>query len=508
MNGKPLISAANAQACELFSRAQEALRAQDFAAAAELMREYRRSVRYDEFVRRDARLCAEAALSVIIVAYATNADLVECVTSVLAGGREDVEIIVVDNGGNEQALGPLLRLPLLYIACPMNLGPSEGRNIGVRYARAPVCAFLDDDALVPPDYAQNALAPFASADILAVRGRVIPKTPTAFQGDAPHYDPGPEPLPHPVDVEGNSVWRKDAYVRADGMDPLLFGHEGADLSRRLTAMAGRTATFYRPSLVIRHDYAEAPAKKAAKERRHALMDKYAAWKIICEAVLPPEQGRPPEVAPERREGIRKAYGKQPVSACVYVTALTPGGRGFVDLARDLAARGCAVRVLGNTLEGACGRHLSLLEAAGLSITGIGDDEHLRLGIAWARQNPHAAYPLRRLSDEQRAALCLVGALRRLAPDILYCHQGDAAAVGGCAGLCAGVPRIVCVIRAAERADASAPERLDGWPLAACRWLARQPKVFFEADSRENAFGCARRLGIEPDRIGIASALSR
>ena len=275
-------SFANAEACKWFTRAQRALYARDFASASALMAKYRNLIRYDDFLRQDNRSVANPALSVVIVAYNTNMDLIACIKSVLRGTRKDIELIVVDNGGNERVLPLLLKLPLLYTQSPMNLIPSEGRNIGVYYAKAPVCAFLDDDALVLPGYAESAIAAFSVPDICAVRGKVISKTQTAYRGSERHYDLGPKPLAHVINTEGNSAWRTDAYIDADGMDPLLFGHEGVDLSLRLERMYGNAMTFYWPELLIHHDYATDEKKCEVKKARYALMGEYLGWKQITE----------------------------------------------------------------------------------------------------------------------------------------------------------------------------------------------------------------------------------
>jgi len=279
------ISPSNVEACKWFTSAQRALYARDFASASNWMAKYRNLVRYDDFWRQDNRHVANPVLSVVIVAYKTNMDLITCIKSVLKGTRKDIEIIVVDNGGNELVLPLLLRMPLLYVQSPINLIPSEGRNIGVYYAKAPICAFLDDDAVVLPQYAEYTLAAFSVPDICAVRGKVILKTQTAYLGSMPHYDLGPNPLPHVINTEGNSAWRTDVYKDAGGMDPLLFGHEGIDLSNRLTFMFGKAVTFYWPRLVIRHDFAFNETKKDTKDARHSLMLQYLTWKGISGMLL-------------------------------------------------------------------------------------------------------------------------------------------------------------------------------------------------------------------------------
>jgi GT2 family glycosyltransferase len=268
----------NDMARKAFFAAQAKLAERNFIAAQAQMAAYRAVVNYDDFFVRDNRACSACAASVIIVAYHTGRELVKCVMSVLSGLCRNIEVIVVDNGGNDDVIPILEKLPILYVRAPFNVLPSEGRNIGVSRAKSPIGIFLDDDAVALPDFAANALAAFNAPGVLAVRGKIEPKTEKSFLGAVPHYDLGNNPFPHPVDTEGNSAWRLCAYIEAGGMDPLLHGHEGLDLSSRLERSYGR-CVFYWPGMRILHDYAVSEEKDWRKRIRHSLMSKYRRWKM-------------------------------------------------------------------------------------------------------------------------------------------------------------------------------------------------------------------------------------
>ena len=95
----------------------------------------------------------------IIVTCDRKELLLDCVASLERQTVVDFETIVVDNGKDDVA-EPLAGRPLLYIKCPGNLMPSEGRNIGTHFARAKVVAFLDDDTLAADDYIESILKAF------------------------------------------------------------------------------------------------------------------------------------------------------------------------------------------------------------------------------------------------------------------------------------------------------------------------------------------------------------
>jgi GT2 family glycosyltransferase len=270
--------AGNLRACELFAAARQAFDDGDFALARRYMQGYRNLVRYEDFPVFDGRTESNPLLSIIVVTYNTKPDLLNCLNSVYAGSLKQIEVIVVDNGGNAEVLPALFSMPLAYVRAPMNLLPSEARNVGVSMAKAPVCAFLDDDALAGKDFCRNALLPFTDPAIRAIRGKVLPKTNAPFLGSARHYDLGENPVPHVIDTEGNSAWKLDEYRTLGGMDPLLFGHEGTDLSYRLARKFQMPVTFYWPPMLIYHDYAVTEKKSETKELRHKKMHAYLIWK--------------------------------------------------------------------------------------------------------------------------------------------------------------------------------------------------------------------------------------
>lgn len=272
------VSQANEKAARLFEMALQEFSCENFANAVSLIGKYREAIRIDELYVNDNRKIASPKASVVIVAYDTCAMLIACIKSLYSGSFDDFEIIAVDNGKNDPVVGILHKLPILYVRSPCNLFLSEARNVGVSMARAPVCVFLDDDAIADTHFLKNSLAAFAVPDVLAIRGKVLPKTHDAFQGSGNHYNLGAKAMPHVINTEGNSAWRKDAYQEFSGMDPLLFGHEGTDLSHRMNARYGKFVSFYWPGMVIYHDYANTADKKKTKEIRHERMLRYLEWK--------------------------------------------------------------------------------------------------------------------------------------------------------------------------------------------------------------------------------------
>jgi glycosyltransferase involved in cell wall biosynthesis len=263
----------NEQAIRHFQAAREHYLARRFAEARATMQRYRQAIDYAKFEQTDRRSKAQPEITVVIVSYQTNQALLDCLDSVFNQQGPKFEIILVDNGGNESIHTALAKLPLLWIKPPINLLPSEGRNIGAHFARGDLLVFLDDDALMASGYLAAACKTMADESILALRGRILPKTAAPAPSQPQQYDLGDTPQPAELNLEGNSVIRRKAYSALKGFDPLLFGHEGKELTLRCRSNFPNQKILYWPALVIHHDYAQ-EQQLATKRERQALAKDY------------------------------------------------------------------------------------------------------------------------------------------------------------------------------------------------------------------------------------------
>lgn len=268
----------NTTAFVQLQRGFDLLKERRFAEAQAESRRYRERVNYDALDRTDNRAGASPKVSVVIVAYKINAGLIQCLDSIAASQNPPHEIIVVDNGGNEAIHAELARRQILHVRVGFNVILAEGRNIGVHFARSNYAVFIDDDAIAAPGYLTAAVEGFESFDVHAFRGKVLPKSDHPHNGRARHYNLGDLPFPADIDTEGNSAFRIDTWRQLGGQDPLLFGGEGVELSRRIGQLHGDFALMYWPFMVIQHDYAVTDNKLETKSSRHALMREYSVFK--------------------------------------------------------------------------------------------------------------------------------------------------------------------------------------------------------------------------------------
>lgn len=262
-----------------FIEAQDLLHRALFGQADEAINKYKQLISYPDIPRTDNRRIESPEVSVVIVAYNTKNDLIKCVDSVFPQLNNKAELIIVDNGGNDEVIPRLLEYPALYIKCPVNFILSEGRNIGAYFAKGRILAFLDDDAVADKNWIAGIINSFARHNIIGLRGRILPKNKEAFIKHKPHYDLGDKIRPiRFIDTEGNSAFLKEHFIAIGGMNALLFGMEGFELSYRLSKKNGQWKLLYTPDVVIFHDYASNEEKSDIKSKRHAIMNDYLRYK--------------------------------------------------------------------------------------------------------------------------------------------------------------------------------------------------------------------------------------
>ncbi len=214
-------------------------------------------MRYED--QRVGRIDPEA--SVVIVAYNSNQHLIKCLNSLKQQSFSNFEIILVDNGGNDAVIDEILAFELLYIRLNKNYLPSRARNIGLTYTRGNVVCFLDDDALADRDFIAQHISAHMQANILGVRGKVLPKSDNPYNNLAAMYDLGDQPTPSYIDLEGNSSFSREAIVAVGGFNPTIFAGEGVELSYRLISLfGGHENLLYWPGAVIYHDYSNSLLK--------------------------------------------------------------------------------------------------------------------------------------------------------------------------------------------------------------------------------------------------------
>ncbi|MBE3098101.1 MAG: glycosyltransferase family 2 protein [Planctomycetes bacterium] len=105
----------------------------------------------------------------------------ECVESLVtscAGLRTPWEILVIDNGSTDETQEVLQGLssdPHLRTVREERMGISHARNAAVHNAPGRILVYIDDDVLVPPEYAERIYTNFEARNVDILGGPMLPR---------------------------------------------------------------------------------------------------------------------------------------------------------------------------------------------------------------------------------------------------------------------------------------------------------------------------------------------
>jgi glycosyltransferase involved in cell wall biosynthesis len=214
-------------------------------------------------------------VTVVICAYTMRRweTILACVSSVLdQRPRPSQILLVIDHNADlaRRARDELAGVEVLE--SEEHPGLSGARNAGLKAAKQPIIAFLDDDAQARPEWLTSLVTPYERGDIVATGGRVEPRwpshRPTWFP---PEFDwvVGCSYVGLPAaggfvrNPIGASMSMRTELAREVGGFDIAIGRvanrpagcEETELSIRLTAARPGSAIYYAPESVVDHHVA-------------------------------------------------------------------------------------------------------------------------------------------------------------------------------------------------------------------------------------------------------------
>jgi len=120
-------------------------------------------------------------ISIIICTYQTKRypDFIEAIISLTNQIYNNIEIITVIDGNKElynnvKEYRIINKIKMEVILNSENLGLSESRNIGIKYAKGDIIAFFDDDAVAEKNWIIELVRMYEEYGAIAAGGKLVP----------------------------------------------------------------------------------------------------------------------------------------------------------------------------------------------------------------------------------------------------------------------------------------------------------------------------------------------
>lgn len=126
-------------------------------------------------------------VSVIIPSYNRSDVLRLCVNAVKEQTYPNIEMIVVDDCGTEDAAQVAASLGAKVLRTEVNGGPTPARNLGAQHAAGEILFFLDADIALDPDAVENAVRILESHPAVGALGGILRPESLVSQSRAAQY---------------------------------------------------------------------------------------------------------------------------------------------------------------------------------------------------------------------------------------------------------------------------------------------------------------------------------
>lgn len=206
-------------------------------------------------------------VSVVVASYNAASTLPACIESILEQTYEPLELVVVDDGSNDQTPTLLRSHPdrnrFLHLELS-NGGPSRARNVGACHTHAPLLAFFDADCRIHPRCVEELVESLVSSGAASIGGAQLPPVDASPFGlrvqrffEALGFVSGYVQSAQGGGVRETShnpscnvLYRRAVFAELGGFDETLWPGEDVDLDRRATTSGYRH--LFNPSAVVYH----------------------------------------------------------------------------------------------------------------------------------------------------------------------------------------------------------------------------------------------------------------
>jgi cellulose synthase/poly-beta-1,6-N-acetylglucosamine synthase-like glycosyltransferase len=183
-------------------------------------------------------------VSVIVPVRDGESTIADCLDSILATEypADRREILVIDNNSSD-GTAPLIRTrPVTYLR-EAKRGVSNARNRGIAESNGEICAFVDADCLVEPQWLTELVRPFEDPEVGSVAGDLQHAPPaTAAERQAARllgnwqrfaFTSSPA-----YPITANAAYRRDVLERIGPFDPHMTRAQDVELGLRFQERSG------------------------------------------------------------------------------------------------------------------------------------------------------------------------------------------------------------------------------------------------------------------------------
>jgi glycosyltransferase involved in cell wall biosynthesis len=192
--------------------------------------------------------------SVIIPCRNAERTVADAVRSALTQTQPAAEVLVVDDASTDGSAKAAREAGARVVALARRRNAGGARNAGIAESSGDLLAFLDADAVAPPDWLARARAAFAeNREVVGVGGRIVNGRPGLY-GDLDYY------LNHSEWIAaGRPAFKKNIptmaiVYRRDAVGPVRFpeSNRGEDTAFALAVLSRGGRLWYDPDIVVTH----------------------------------------------------------------------------------------------------------------------------------------------------------------------------------------------------------------------------------------------------------------
>ncbi len=203
-------------------------------------------------------------VSIYIPCYNGTEYLKKCLDSVLKQAYPAQEIIVVDDGSEDEIADALAGYPVKLIRHSRNAGIAAARNSAISNAKEDFIASVDVDCLLDTDWLGQCMSNFMDPKIAAVGGKLVEDRvdKTEYRWRAMHLKQhwGDQRIVNPLCLSGsNTVIRKSAFNEVGLYNEKRFKKNYEDVDMCLRLKKNGFNLIYEPKAIARHIKTETPA---------------------------------------------------------------------------------------------------------------------------------------------------------------------------------------------------------------------------------------------------------